>query len=83
MALNDSIFCFGFLDPDIPYLVFSNRHELRGINLRTLQFHPLISNLRNSIALDFFYENGSYQIFWTDVVDDRIYRGNLVGECKF
>ncbi|CAG7828356.1 unnamed protein product [Allacma fusca] len=63
---------------EAPYLVFSNRHELRGINLTTLQYNALISNLRNSIALDFHHTDKGYVIFWTDVVDDRIYKGNLV-----
>lgn len=66
------------VDAEIPYLVFSNRHELRGINLHTVQFNSLISNLRNSIALDFFQSNNSNLIYWTDVVDDRIYKGNLI-----
>lgn len=62
-----------------PYLVFSNRHELRGLYLNsTSTFQSLISNLRNSIALDFYYQNGKYDIFWSDVVDDKIYRGSLV-----
>jgi hypothetical protein len=50
-----------------PYLVFSNRHELRGLYLNnTSSFQSLISNLRNSIALDFYYYNGKYDIFWSD-----------------
>ena len=31
------------------------------------------------IALDFFHTAESDVIFWTDVVDDKIYRGTLVG----
>lgn len=65
---------------DPPNLVFSNRHELREINLHNpSSFNSLISNLRNSIALDFYHQDKTYQIFWTDVVDDRIYKGSLNG----
>ncbi|XP_077997711.1 prolow-density lipoprotein receptor-related protein 1-like [Glandiceps talaboti] len=65
-------------DPATPYLIFSNRHELRRINVRTQEFSSLITNLRNSIALDFHYELG--YLFWTDVVDDKIYRGKMSSE---
>jgi low-density lipoprotein receptor-related protein 1 (alpha-2-macroglobulin receptor) len=36
--------------------------------------------LRNTIALDYLYTNVSTQIFWTDVIDDKIYRGYLIGD---
>jgi len=77
---DDGITCTS-ITAESPYLVFSNRHELRGLYLNhTSNFHSLISNLRNSIALDFFYHSGGkYDVFWSDVVDDRIYRGSLVG----
>ncbi|XP_021948531.2 low-density lipoprotein receptor-related protein 1 isoform X4 [Folsomia candida] len=74
----DGITCSS-ISNESPYLVFSNRHELRGLYLNSTSiFQSLISNLRNSIALDFFYQNGKYDIFWSDVVDDKIYRGSLV-----
>lgn len=76
---DDNITCKS-VHGDIPYLVFSNRHELREINLHNpSSFNSLISNLRNSIALDFYHQDKTYQIFWTDVVDDRIYKGSLNG----
>ena len=39
---------------------------------------PLLSNLKNTVALDFYYTREQTFIFWTDVVDDKIYRGRLM-----
>lgn len=38
----------------------------------------LISSLKNTIALDFFHSKEGDVIFWTDVVDDKIYKGTLL-----
>lgn len=43
------------------------------------EWQALISNLKNTIALDFLHTSETDMIFWTDVVDDKIYRGTLVG----
>ena len=98
-------------------LIFSNRHEIRSMDLSFQQTRPLISGLKNTIALDFYLaKRGSKQgvavttstteapvtsavvedfhdvlsdnmddkidnndlIFWTDVQDDKIYRGTIV-----
>lgn len=60
---------------DTPYVIFSNREEIRGIDLRTLAVKNFFASLRNTIALDFLYSNnGKLQIYWTDVIDDKIYR---------
>ncbi|XP_001985922.2 low-density lipoprotein receptor-related protein 1 isoform X2 [Drosophila grimshawi] len=67
--------------PDEPYVIFTNRQDIRGINLKTLGASSFYSSLRNIIALDFLYSNeSSVEIYWTDVIDDKIYRGHLVGE---
>jgi len=64
-----------------PRIVFSNRQELRTIDLRRSTARPLVSSLKNTIALDFFYgEKGELYIFWTDISEDRIYRGSLEGD---
>ncbi|XP_042220954.1 prolow-density lipoprotein receptor-related protein 1-like isoform X2 [Homarus americanus] len=66
-------------DSAIPYLIFSNRHELRSIMLKDgLGVKALISALKNTIALDFYHSDDGDVIFWTDVVDDKIYRGTLL-----
>lgn len=59
---------------DTPYVIFSNRQEIRSVDLKTLSVRTLFASLRNTIALDFLIVNSSVQIFWTDVVDDKIYR---------
>ncbi|KAK9679907.1 Low-density lipoprotein receptor repeat class B [Popillia japonica] len=60
-------------------VIFSNRHELRGVDLHRFNVKALISNLKNTIALDFYHTDDSDMIYWTDVIDDKIYRGTLVG----
>uniref|UniRef100_A0A182SIS6 EGF-like domain-containing protein n=1 Tax=Anopheles maculatus TaxID=74869 RepID=A0A182SIS6_9DIPT len=62
---------------DSPYVIFSNRQEILGFDLNTLGVRSFYTSLRNTIALDFLYRNDSIQIFWSDVMDDKIYRGTL------
>lgn len=44
-------------DKGRPYIVFSNRHELRGVDLHTFNFKSFISSLKNTITLDFYHTN--------------------------
>lgn len=67
----------------VPYVIFSNRHELRGVDLQTLNVKALISSLKNTIALDFYHTEEADIVFWTDVIDDKIYKGTLIGGCKY
>ncbi|KAK6630731.1 hypothetical protein RUM44_002900 [Polyplax serrata] len=67
-------------DSAIPQVIFSNRHELRGVDLHTLSVKALISSLKSAVALDFYHTETTNMIYWTDVVDDKIYRGTLLGE---
>ncbi|XP_072105063.1 low-density lipoprotein receptor-related protein 1-like [Mobula birostris] len=62
-------------DPFKPFIIFSNRHEIRRIDLRKGDFSVLVPGLRNTIALDFHLNQSS--LYWTDVVEDKIYRGKL------
>ena len=75
------------------FVIFSNRHEIRRLDLKGRNYVSLVSGLRNTIALDFFYNksvtckdgcrgDGSL-IFWTDVVDDKIYKGTMLSNCKY
>lgn len=64
-------------------MIFSNRHELRGIDLQSMQAKALISSLKNTIALDFYHTPEANMVFWTDVIDDKIYRGTMIGGCKY
>ncbi|KAG8233639.1 hypothetical protein J437_LFUL001050, partial [Ladona fulva] len=65
-------------DPSVPFVIFSNRHELRSVDLRTIQVKALISSLKNTIALDFYHTPTANIIYWTDVIDDKIYQGTLI-----
>ncbi|XP_055591150.1 low-density lipoprotein receptor-related protein 1 [Uranotaenia lowii] len=65
---------------DAPHVIFSNRQEIRGVDLNTLAVKNFYTSLRNTIALDFLWKNESIQIFWTDVIDDKIFRGTLTGD---
>ncbi|KFD53736.1 hypothetical protein M513_05441 [Trichuris suis] len=68
-------------DPAHPYIIFANRHELRMVGLRDDLALPLATNLRNTIAVDFFYKSSEPLIFWTDIATDKIYRGRLVDQA--
>lgn len=65
---------------DAPYVIYSNREEIRGVDLRTLAVKNFFASFRNTIAIDFLLHNETMQIFWTDVIDDKIYRGSLTGD---
>uniref|UniRef100_A0A8C5DJ44 Low-density lipoprotein receptor-related protein 1-like n=1 Tax=Gouania willdenowi TaxID=441366 RepID=A0A8C5DJ44_GOUWI len=58
-----------------PFIIFSNRHEIRRIDLHKGEFSVLVPGLRNTIALDFHLNQST--LYWTDVVEDKIYRGKL------
>ncbi|MEQ2218398.1 hypothetical protein XENOCAPTIV_002597, partial [Xenoophorus captivus] len=62
-------------DPFKPFIIFSNRHEIRRIDLNKGEFSVLVPGLRNTIALDFHLNQSS--LYWTDVVEDKIYRGKM------
>uniref|UniRef100_A0A3B4AS87 EGF-like domain-containing protein n=1 Tax=Periophthalmus magnuspinnatus TaxID=409849 RepID=A0A3B4AS87_9GOBI len=62
-------------NPFKPFIIFSNRHEIRRIELHKGEFSVLVPGLRNTIALDFHLNQST--LYWTDVVEDKIYRGKL------
>jgi len=67
------------LDTSPAYIIFSNRHEIRSIDLGTMtSSRPLVSGLKNTIALDFFHSKDNDLIFFTDIVDDKIYKGSII-----
>lgn len=75
--------CLSFADPFKPFIIFSNRHEIRRIDLQKGDYSVLVPGLRNTIALDFHLNQSS--LYWTDVVEDKIYQGKLHengGECE-
>ncbi|XP_052813760.1 low-density lipoprotein receptor-related protein 1-like isoform X2 [Mya arenaria] len=68
------------LESDPVYVVFSNRHEIRRVDTATSNAVSLKSGLRNTIALDFYYNSEGYAVlFWSDVMEDKIYKGVMQG----
>ena len=67
-----------------PLLIFTTRSEVRSVDLRSGMARPLLSGLKNAVAIDFLIgdsgEPGSDSVFWADVQDDKIYRGSLIGK---
>jgi len=69
-------------DTNIPQIIFSNKHELRGIDLVTRNVKSLISSLKNTVTLDFYHaKDGTDTLYWTDVMDDKIFKGKIIGGC--
>ncbi|TKR96498.1 hypothetical protein L596_010507 [Steinernema carpocapsae] len=76
-------------DLEQPYLIFTNRHEIRMNSLRKSGKNapgrgyytvsvPSLTQLRNTIALDYYYEGpGELTLFWSDIAYDKIYKGKL------
>lgn len=62
-------------DPFEAFVIFSIRHEIRRIDLHKRDYSLLVPGLRNTIALDFHFNHSL--LYWTDVVEDKIYRGKL------
>uniref|UniRef100_A0A8C5HU04 EGF-like domain-containing protein n=1 Tax=Gouania willdenowi TaxID=441366 RepID=A0A8C5HU04_GOUWI len=62
-------------DPFEGFVIFSIRHEIRRIDLHKRDYSLLVPGLRNTIALDFHFSQSL--LYWTDVVEDKIYRGKL------
>lgn len=68
--------CFSpWPDPFEAFIIFSIRHEIRRIDLHKRDYSLLVPGLRNTIALDFHFNRSL--LYWTDVVEDKIYRGRL------
>ena len=63
-----------------PLIVFSNRHELRTIDIRRSLVRPLISNLKDTIVIDYLRREDKTWLFWTDWGDDKIYSGLMSGD---
>lgn len=68
----------------MPQIIFSNKHELRGIDIVTRDVKSLISGLKNTVTLDFYHaKDGTDILYWTDVMDDKIFKGTIISGCMF
>lgn len=63
--------------PPEPYLLFTNRNDIRKITLDSSDYTELVSNLQNTIAIDYHYQ--SNLLFWSDITSDKIYSSYLNG----
>ena len=59
-----------FSDPFEAFIIFSIRHEIRRIDLHKRDYSLLVPGLRNTIALDFHFNQSL--LYWTDVVEDIV-----------
>lgn len=55
-----------------PYLLFTNRHEIRRIDLVKRDYSQVVSTQKNAVALDLDVANN--RIFWCDRFHRKIYR---------
>lgn len=90
MLLEDGFSCKSNAS-DEPFLVYSNRYDIRITHLQhqptqqqmsldsERQNLPLISHLRNVIAIDYFFNrtDGSIWLFFSDISLDQIFKGRL------
>lgn len=69
------------MDGDSAAILYTNRHEIRLLEKSSDTSIPLVSQLRNAIAVDFFLESSSSTLlFWTDIASDEIFRARLKGK---
>lgn len=79
--------------PNPTHIIFSNRHEIRRLDVSKSSYVSLASGLKYTIALNFYFNqekdrNGQQEaegslIFWSDVTEDTINRGTLISNCEF
>ncbi|KAK7889909.1 hypothetical protein WMY93_025469 [Mugilogobius chulae] len=54
-----------------PYLMFTNRHEIRRIDLLKSEYTQVVPTLKNAVALD--VDVSSNKMFWCDLFHQKIY----------
>uniref|UniRef100_A0A8C5AM25 Low density lipoprotein receptor-related protein 8, apolipoprotein e receptor n=1 Tax=Gadus morhua TaxID=8049 RepID=A0A8C5AM25_GADMO len=58
-----------------PYLMFTNRHEIRRLDLQKSEYTQVVSALKNAVALDVDVASGT--MFWCDLYQRRIYSASI------
>ncbi|XP_067120265.1 very low-density lipoprotein receptor-like isoform X1 [Centruroides vittatus] len=53
-----------------PSLLFANRHDIRKINLETLEYKGIVMNLHSTVSLDYQFSTGT--VVWSDVAEECI-----------
>jgi hypothetical protein len=51
-------------------VLFTNRRDIRKIDVETSEYVSVVNNLRSSVALDYDYRTGT--VYWSDVVEESI-----------
>ncbi|XP_076026422.1 low-density lipoprotein receptor isoform X2 [Genypterus blacodes] len=59
----------------VPYLYFTDKHEVRKMTVDSSEYVPLIPQLKNAVALDVDVPNK--RIFWSDLFWKTIYSSSL------
>uniref|UniRef100_A0A672I454 Low density lipoprotein receptor-related protein 8, apolipoprotein e receptor n=1 Tax=Salarias fasciatus TaxID=181472 RepID=A0A672I454_SALFA len=54
-----------------PYLMFTNRHEIRRIDLLKSEYTQVVPTLKNAVALD--VDVSTNKMFWCDLFHQKIY----------
>lgn len=67
-----NLFLFFFYSGKSPYLLFTNRHEIRRIDLVKREYSQVVSTQKNAVALDLDVANN--RVFWCDRFHRKIYR---------
>lgn len=65
-----------FTGPE-PFLIYSDRLEIRKYKMKTREASTIVPDLTNAIGLDFDWEEQA--VYWSDVNDDKIEKAFLNG----